>query len=61
VDHYRQAIAHSLPDAAIHNDLGVALLGLGRRDEAAAEFREAVRIRPDLAEAKANLAKASRR
>ena len=42
----------------IHNDFGIALAKLGRRDEAIAHFREALRRKPDFAAARANLAKA---
>jgi Flp pilus assembly protein TadD len=38
-------------DAQSHNKLGLALLGLGRTAEAAAQFQEALRIDPALAEA----------
>ncbi len=57
---YRQALA--LPTGAgraeIHNDLGVALARQGRQTEAVAKFREALRLKPDFAPAKANLARA---
>ena len=38
-----------------HNRLGRALLLLGRQDEASREFQEAVRLKPDFAEAWGNL------
>lgn len=43
--------------ASAHNDYGVTLARLGRLDEAAAEFREALRLRPDHPDARANLEK----
>jgi len=42
-------------DADIQNHWGVALTLAGRRDDAAARFREAVRLRPDDADAQQNL------
>jgi tetratricopeptide (TPR) repeat protein len=50
------ASAVNLPD--VHNDLGVALARLGRREESVAHFRDAVRLRPHFPAAQANLARA---
>ena len=47
--------------AETHNNLGIALAQLGRIGEAIPEFQAALRIRPDFADAKANLARALRR
>jgi spermidine synthase len=48
-----------LPDTdAVHNIVGVTLLEEGRFDEAAAEFREALRRRPDSPDANRNLGSA---
>ena len=60
VAHYREALTFvSVSRAAeVHNDLGVALAGLGRLLEARDEFRAALTIRPDFADARANLARA---
>ncbi len=57
---YREALTVvSAPRAAeVHNDLGVALAGLGRFPEARDEFRAALTIRPDFPDARANLARA---
>ena len=57
---YRLALQYegSETSAECHNNLGVALAEIGRIDEARAEFREALRIRPDFPDAKRNLAKA---
>jgi protein O-mannosyl-transferase len=59
---YRASLAlQSGPATAqIHNDLGVTLARLGRMREAIAQFNEALRVKPDHAEARANLLKASR-
>jgi len=53
VDEYRRA-ARKVPLAHLY--LGNALFGLGRLDPAEAEYREAVRLLPDNAEALNNLA-----
>ena len=39
-----------------HHNLGVALLGQRRLDEAVGAYREAIAIAPDLVEARCNLA-----
>ena len=39
----------------VHTRLGVALKAQGKREEAIAEFREAIRLKPDYAEAHYNL------
>ncbi len=50
------SLAHVRPeDALVRNDLGCALLGLGRRDDAERELRRAIEIRPDWAVAHFNL------
>jgi tetratricopeptide (TPR) repeat protein len=57
---YREALRFE-PEAtsyAIHNDLGVALAQLGRRQEALTEFERALQIKPDFPDAKANRARA---
>ena len=45
----------------LHNDLGVALVRLGRVDAAVAQFKEALRLDPAFGAAAANLARAGRR
>ena len=57
---YRLALEYEGREASAecHNNLGVALAELGRMDEARSEFQAALRIRPDFADAKRNLAKA---
>ncbi len=56
---YREALRLSTSDAHLaHNGLGVALMGLGRPAEAAEEFREALRLKPDYDFARANLERA---
>jgi tetratricopeptide (TPR) repeat protein len=46
----------SLPQAPeVHNNLGIALGSLGQLDEAIAEFQQALRAKPDFADARANL------
>jgi Flp pilus assembly protein TadD len=52
-----QALAINPGDAAIHNNLGLALEGAGRRREAAQHYEEALRLRPDLEQARQNLAR----
>jgi protein O-mannosyl-transferase len=57
VAQYREALRYE-PEAssyAVHNDLGVALAQLGRRQDARAEFERALQIKPDFEDAKANL------
>ena len=46
-------------DAMLRNNLGLALLELGRTAEAAEQFAKAVRIAPDFAEARENLVRAT--
>jgi protein O-mannosyl-transferase len=60
VTQYREALMFvSAPRAAeVHNDLGVALAGLGRLPEAREEFTAALLIRPDFADARVNLVRA---
>jgi protein O-mannosyl-transferase len=60
---YRKALALSPAhspgfDAVIHNSLGMVLERQGRGAEALHEFGEAVRLRPDFAEARLNLGNA---
>src|SRR5439155_1763942 len=43
------------PKAPVHNALGVVYVRLGQTSEAIAQFKEALRLRPDDAEAAANL------
>ena len=53
-------IAATQPDlAAAHNNLGLVLIGKELYSDAVACFREAIRIRPDFAEAYCNLAQSS--
>ncbi len=56
---YEEALRLGTPDAHLaHNGLGVALMNQGRVAEAAEEFREALRLKPDYAFARANLERA---
>ncbi len=52
---YRNSLAHK-PSAKVHNRLGMLLANLGHRDEARREFEEAVKLKPEFAEARRNLA-----
>jgi serine/threonine-protein kinase len=55
VDAYRASLRLEPRRPEAHNDLGFALVQAGRRDEALAEFRRAVQLRPDYADALCNL------
>ena len=55
VGSYRTALAIRPETAVVHNNLGVALLAQGEREEAAREFREAARLNPHMALPRANL------
>ena len=50
-----QAIAFDPEHADAHNNLGSVLFRLGRTDEAEAEYRTALRLKPDSAAIKQNL------
>jgi tetratricopeptide (TPR) repeat protein len=54
-DDGRRALAIQPTDATVRTDLGVALLGLGRRREAIQAFQQAIVDQPDLALAQYNL------
>jgi len=60
IDFYRRALAQQpgAQAAAIHNDLGVALATTGNLKDAIVEFREALRLDPNLQDAKDNLRRA---
>lgn len=54
---YRSTIQSApKPDARNHNNLGICLVRTGKAEEALAQFREAVRINGDLADAQYNMA-----
>lgn len=53
---YDRAVALDAGIAALHNNRGVALAALGRKDEARAAFREALRLDPGFGPARDNLA-----
>jgi Flp pilus assembly protein TadD len=44
------------PSAVVYDKLGVALMQLGRTDEAAEQFRKAIAMNPGYTEASSNLA-----
>src|SRR5215468_2102311 len=52
---YRQALAAQPNLAEAHCNLGLALTGQGKPDEAVAAYRQAIGIKPDFAEAHCNL------
>ncbi len=54
----REALAVDPNCALSHNTLGVALQGMGRPDLAASAYRDAIRLDPEMIEAKTNLAMA---
>jgi tetratricopeptide (TPR) repeat protein len=62
IPHFERAL--QAPDvlrpAEVHNDLGIVLARLGRLDAAARHFEAAVRLAPDFAAARANLARVKR-
>lgn len=60
ISQYREAVKHAAGNTAAeaHNGLGVGLATTGAVDSAIAHFREALRLRPDYAEARANLDRA---
>ncbi len=47
VDYYRRALAIEPQDANVRTDMGIALLGLGRRHEAILAFQQATVDQPD--------------
>lgn len=57
VVHFKLALqnAEDADALTLHNELGVALIMLGRRDEAASHFRAALELDPGFAPARANL------
>ena len=57
--HYLEA-ARLDPKAPVHNSLGVIYMKLGQPSRAIAEFNEALRLRPDDADAAENLRFAQR-
>ena len=58
IEKNKQAILKNPSDARIHFQLGLSYLALGRHEEEIVEYLEAVRIKPDFAEAHFNLAQA---
>ena len=56
VTEYRQFLKEHADAAAIHTNLGVALVGLGRFEEALPEYKIALKQNPKLAGARLNLA-----
>lgn len=47
VDYYRRALAIEPDSADVRTDMGIALLGLGRRPEAIQAFQQAINAQPD--------------
>ena len=56
VREFRAALSARGAPPAIHNELGIALASEGRLEEALAELQQAVRLQPNSAEARSNLA-----
>ena len=57
---FEHALAVTSDNCVAQNNLGLALMGRGKTDEAAAHYREALRIKPNYVEAYNNLAVALR-
>ena len=57
---FEHALAVTSDNAVAQNNLGLALMGQGKSDEAVAHYLEALRIKPDYVEANNNLAVALR-
>lgn len=55
IDRYREGLALCPKDDVAHNELGELYLQLGRKDEAVAEFHEALRLNPNFSRAQKNL------
>ena len=55
---WTHALATGYDSVAAQNNLGRELVGQGKPAEAAEHFQQALRIKPDYAEARANLARA---
>ncbi|MCS6924901.1 MAG: tetratricopeptide repeat protein [Candidatus Binatia bacterium] len=55
IDRYREGLALCPTDDVAHNELGELYLQLGRKEEAAAAFREALRLNPNFSRAQKNL------
>ena len=56
--HFARSLESNPNDARVHNDYGTMLAKIGRLKEGADHFAEAVRLKPDYAKAKENLARA---
>jgi Flp pilus assembly protein TadD len=52
---YREKLREKPDSAALHSDLGLALVRRGKLEEAIAEYREAIRLQPELPEPHYNL------
>ena len=55
IEHYGQALRLNADNPEAHFNLALALWRQGKRDEAMAHLREALRLKPDYAEAQAQL------
>ncbi len=53
---WQDTLLHQPTNPKVYNNLGVALVAAGRHDEAVQAFKQAVRLRPEFAEARFNLA-----
>jgi Flp pilus assembly protein TadD len=58
VTQYRAALSIEPGSAELHNNLGVALGRLGRTEESVSHFENALKLKPDYKEARANLTRA---
>mgnify|MGYP001557773676 CR=1 FL=1 len=55
IENLRTALKYNSDNAVAHNHLGLALIGMGKRDEARTEYERAISINPKYSDAMVNL------